>query len=81
MKLLCCNKCKTLIQNDNQIGVVVGIKNYRVSRAYIRPSKKLLEAASAEECTEYFPITFEKEIFGEIDLCTNCFGDFIKLGK
>lgn len=75
-----CDKCKKSVSEENEIGVIVGISNFRVDRGYIRPSKRLLEMAKeATPEIEYFPIEFKKIPKGEIDLCRNCFDEFMKL--
>lgn len=62
------------------IGVVIEMSQYKVARAYLKPQKKLLDAAKETGMNgEYFPIIFTKEKFGEFDLCTKCFTDFMNL--
>lgn len=76
MEIRQCNRCKKVVDSESEIGVVVDISRFRVTRGYIRPSRLLREAAN----TEYFPLMFTEQFGGEIDLCDQCFAAFMKLG-
>ncbi len=76
-----CDRCKKVIENDNEIGLTMDVFKVVVNSGYIR-AKKLIEMAKKGEGfkdLEYLPITFRDEKFGQIELCRNCFTDFMKL--
>ena len=75
-----CDRCKRTLDKENDIGVVVGAYRLIPENGYIRPSQKLLGIAKQEDRDlEYFPVQFAKHLFGQIDLCQECFDDFMKL--
>ncbi len=75
-----CDRCDLPIQDENQIGIVVGFYRLIPEEAYIRPSERLLAAAKQEiRDLEYFPIKWKEDKMGQVDLCGGCFDEFMKL--
>lgn len=81
-KLMKCDRCKKVIEKENDISIVLGIYRILVHRGNIRPSKKLLDEVKKENSDqEYLDLYFEKKSFKEVDICVECFDDFMKLTK
>lgn len=79
MELKQCDRCKKTVNEEAEIGVALQMFTIIPQRGYIRPSQKLLAAARETNAKlEYFPLEWERHLFGEIDLCRSCFGEFMK---
>jgi hypothetical protein len=73
-----CDRCKKAVEMPNEIGVILEVSKFATKRGYVRPSKVLLDAAKKSEPTiEYFPLVFTESFVGEIDLCSECFIEFM----
>ena len=73
-----CDRCKKVIENPNEIGVVLEVSRYRLKSGYIRPEGSLLKGIQ-EEKKEYLPIEFRDYHVRDIDLCTDCSGKFMEI--
>lgn len=71
-----CDRCKKVVDTPNDIGVTLEILRFETARGYIRPTKTILKEIKRFG-QEYLPITFKEHLFGTIELCSDCFHEFM----